>query len=417
MGWAEAGSGTQRAASGAQASSNSFPLAYPGNVTAGDFLLVIGSGWAVGGALTYAITDTLGTSYTITVSAALTGDNANTFIAWGIAPSSGANTVTVDPNNTADFSFSIDAFTGAHASPVSVDGGRTEGTSTSATDSLTTAVDNELVVAVCTYLGADTTLAAGANFTQIGQTATNTGNQAHIAEFRIVTTAGAYSAPVTLGASRAWSVQTYSFKPAAASGTTLTPAAGTLTLAGPAPVLARAILPAAGALTFTGQAPTLGIAAGQVIVTPGAGSLAFAGPAPALRFNFAITPPTGSLALVGTFPEQLFNGPDTAVLTLVGQAPVLARGMLVPAGALTLVGPPPTVLAGAGVILSPGTRALALTGTTPTVFVQVVIAVPTGSLTWSSIRPLVMIGGNLQAPPTSAGASRYERRYRKGSIY
>jgi hypothetical protein len=190
-------------------------LAYPGNVAAGD-LLVCG-GFIFNAAPPAAgVSDTRLTPYTVLSFAPNASERG--FIAFGIAPSSGANTVTVNSSIGGSYiSFSIDEFSGVHATPLSVDGSgaTSNGTSSTPADSITTLTADELIVAVLGYDGATTTIAPGSGWTEIGEHEDNSSDEAHALEFRIVTTAQAYSADFALGASKTWQVMTASFKAAA----------------------------------------------------------------------------------------------------------------------------------------------------------------------------------------------------------
>lgn len=94
---AEVGGGSQRAAG--DSSATSLAVAYPGSVTSGNLLVACGAAYDSGGApASVSVTDTRSTSYTVLSAASTTGgDDVRIFIAYGVAPSSGANTVTMDP--------------------------------------------------------------------------------------------------------------------------------------------------------------------------------------------------------------------------------------------------------------------------------------------------------------------------------
>lgn len=224
---AEVGSGSQRAVVQNDAG-DSVALAYPGSVTSGNLLIVTGTMYNTGsGGITAGVTDTLGTSYTVkhyTYSSSTSGDQAASFIAYGVAPSSGSNTVTADQSGSpsgAAISIAIDEFSGQHASPFSVDGGGSEGSSSSPSDSITTATANELIIAVDhhSFGGGNTTCVAGGSQTLIGYGNDASGNHMSIcSDFRIATTATSYAGSFTLGGSRSWEVQTASFKEATGGG-------------------------------------------------------------------------------------------------------------------------------------------------------------------------------------------------------
>lgn len=204
----------QRATATECTNCDSLSLAYPGNVTAGDLLTVGGNTHDVSGATGYSITDTVGTNYTVYTCTALTGSpDATPFLAIGIAPSTGANTVTVNPtldSNADQIVFGIGEFSGtATVSLLDVDGGSSTGTSTTPSDGLTTVTANALILGVVGFQ-TSTSVTPGGSHTQIAenQSALNGFNLA----YRIATTAQAYTVDWTLGASQAWSACTIAVK-------------------------------------------------------------------------------------------------------------------------------------------------------------------------------------------------------------
>lgn len=119
MPWSEVGGGSQRATqSGGNAAS--FSQAFPGDVTAGSLLIAFGWGWRSlhGGPLPVNVSDTLGTVYAVVYTGGMlagSGDQSN-FLAYGIAPSSGPNTVQIDQADAvASFTaWAINEFSGIH---------------------------------------------------------------------------------------------------------------------------------------------------------------------------------------------------------------------------------------------------------------------------------------------------------------
>lgn len=208
----------QRATSAAQNNVDSVGLAFPLNVTAGNLLVVMGGQDDAGGPT--AVTDSQGNTYTVFQS------GAGGFIAIAVAGSSGACTVTVNPDTTStDFSFTINEYSGQHATPLHVDDGETTGTDISPTATLTTTVDACLILAVMSHSGADTAIVPPAgSFTEIGQEPTGgvTGDP-HSAVHQLGAAIGDVTPLWILSASRTWSVYMLAIKPAVAATVTYPP--------------------------------------------------------------------------------------------------------------------------------------------------------------------------------------------------
>lgn len=219
-GWAAiAELSSQRAKATECANCDSLALAYPGNVTAGDLLVVGGNTYDTNGTTGHTVTDSVGTSYTVFNCTALTASfpNATPFIAIGIAPSSGANTVTVNPSLDASANqivFGIGEFSGtATSSILDVDGGSSTGTSTTPSDGITTTTANDLIVGLVGFQTSAAVTPSG-SYTQIAedQGSINGFNLA----YQIATTATAYTADWTLGSSQQWTACTIAVKEAPA---------------------------------------------------------------------------------------------------------------------------------------------------------------------------------------------------------
>jgi hypothetical protein len=211
---AEVGSGSQRANDFANGV-DSLAVAYPGNVTQNNLLICAGQAFKDGGSVaSVSVTDSRSTSYTV-LSWVSTGSE-RMWIAYGIAPSSGACTVTVNPSNaTDDLSFSIDEFSGVNTStPLDVDGGNSSNTGTDVSEAITTGVAGALIVGCMGYDGATTTITVAGGLTEIGEHEDNGTDECHGAGFKIVGAAGAYTVDWTLGASKSWQCMSASFKPA-----------------------------------------------------------------------------------------------------------------------------------------------------------------------------------------------------------
>lgn len=197
-------------------------VAFPNNVTAGNLLIVGGSGADEdSGPGTYTVTDTVGTTYTTLLCTTVptqAGFESTAFLAYGIAAGSGANTVTVNPTldtSVQQMDFAIDEFTGVADPPLDVDGGSSTGTSTTPADGITTLTANDLVIGVV-GIGTITgpTLTPGSGYTQIGES--QSGGDGFNFEFQIVTTAQLYSVNWT-STNILWSACTAAFKEAVAA--------------------------------------------------------------------------------------------------------------------------------------------------------------------------------------------------------
>lgn len=207
---------SQRALAADCSACDSAAVAYPGNVTAGNLLVVGGSTYDTAGTTSHSVTDTIGTTYTVYTCTALTASfpNSTPYIAIGIAPSSGANTVTVNPTIDASANkmrFGITEFSGVANPPLDVNGGSSTGTSTTPSDSITTATDNALILGLAAFQ-TSASITPGGSYTQIteGQQSIDGFNL----EYRIATTAQAYTVDWTMDVNQAWSACTISVQAA-----------------------------------------------------------------------------------------------------------------------------------------------------------------------------------------------------------
>lgn len=226
MSISEVGSGSQRA-KGTGAGVDSVGVAFPGNVTSGNLLHASWSNYNASATSgdTYTVTDSRSTSYAQRVSSATLwfGQGCNVGLAWGVAASGGACTVTINPSGTGDYIVAaIDEFAsdvGWDADPLDVDGGESSGTGTDVGDDITTLTNPSLILGVM----ADYNTSAGPSITPDG-------GYTQIAEeepldiipysgvFQIVTTATTYTVGWTLGSSSPWRVYTVALKETAGGG-------------------------------------------------------------------------------------------------------------------------------------------------------------------------------------------------------
>lgn len=334
----EVGSGSQRA----QTSVNgvdSTTLAYPANVTSGNLLVCLGRAFNGTAAPTaISVTDTRGTTYTVKLVAE--GANDCQWIAYGIAPSSGANTVTVNPNNASDaFGFAIDEFTGVDTTtPLSVDGGTSTGTGTAVSDSLTTLNAGELVVGIMGHFGGTPTITP--SNTQIGEQENNNTQEAFSAAFQIAGAAGSYSISWALGSSETWTATTLSFKKAGASPDGNATGAGFGITASSVTATGSGSANAAGTgfgITITGANGTAsggatGTGAGfSVSITGANGTASSTSTATAGGFGLTVTSATGSANSTANATGAGFtvtiNGADGSATGTSGGADGFATGV------------------------------------------------------------------------------------------
>jgi len=167
----------------------------------------------------------------------------------------------------------------------------------------------------------------------------------------------------------------------ASAGTTLSPSAGTLTLAGGSPTLATVVsrAPGAGALALVGLAASL-----LLSVQPASGSLALTGGTPTVSVQTTLVQTAGTLTLAGgTASLQTQLAPSAGALTLAGGTPVAVLTLSPSAGALALAGGTPVLSYQASIY--PDAGALALTGGTASV--QSNIQAQAGALALTGLTP------------------------------
>lgn len=162
----------------------------------------------------------------------------------------------------------------------------------------------------------------------------------------------------------------------AAAGTTITPGAGAVALAGSAPTVAatgnKAITPSAGAVTIAGATPVLTL----TLPAPGAGAIVLTGYAPTVTNgqSYTITPTAGAVVVSGSAPtltqtaNQLVT-PAAGAVVLSGSAPAVLNGqsyLVTPAaGSVSLAGAAPSVSATAHQTVTPGAASVVLSGSSP----------------------------------------------------
>ncbi len=163
------------------------------------------------------------------------------------------------------------------------------------------------------------------------------------------------------------------------TNTQVTPAVGTVTLTGYAPVIAQsgstdsAVNPGVGSIALTGYAPAI---AQPKAVVPAVGSIAITGYTPSILQPQAIAPAAGSIAITGYAPTILQPqalSPGVGNIALTGYVPSVVRTAnqaLVPgAGSIAITGYSPSVgqTTTGDTTINPGVGTLAITGYAPSV--------------------------------------------------
>lgn len=199
---------------------DSTTLAYTSNVTAGDLVGTCGALWNGNSLTSIAMSDSVGTSYTVILGTIVTGGvPIKTYIAYGLAGGTGVNTVTINPNGTGWYgSHAVFEFSGVNSSPLDIDGGTSSGTSTTPSDGFTTTATNTVGIGVVTHGNSGTisiTEDSGGGWSLVGEVE-NYSNAPMSCEYQIFSSSGAKSAGWTLGSSQSWVAQTVGFKEATA---------------------------------------------------------------------------------------------------------------------------------------------------------------------------------------------------------
>lgn len=274
------------------------------------------------------------------------------------------------------------------------------GTGTTAASVNVTSVAGDIVVGFCyvgSFGGGITSLTSGQTERKSIVTLGAAGYEAMSAS---ETTASGTTTTMSWTASKSvsWVAIGVALK-AAAAGTTITPGAGTVTLAGAAPSATKTAnqwsTPAAGAVSLTGYAPS--VQNGE---------------------SYSITPPAGAVVLAGAAPSVSASNattitPGAGSLTITGAAPVLTLTLPAPApGAILLTGYAPTVLNGASYSVTPGAGSVVLSGAVPSVAATANkwVTPAAGSLVLTSYAPSVQNGQSYTVTPpagsvTIAGAA------------
>jgi len=193
----------QVAAATPQSPQSSVSVTYPAAQSAGDLNIVV-VGWDNTTASVSTISDTLGNTYTLAIGPTRgTGLSQSIYYASNIK--AGSNTVTVTFNQAAPFvDMRVLEYRGV--TTLDVKAGASGKGATSNSGSATTTVARELIFGA-NYV-ANTTKGAGTNFTS----RIITGQDGDIAEDRIVSATGNYSATAPVTGNGVWVMQMVTFK-------------------------------------------------------------------------------------------------------------------------------------------------------------------------------------------------------------
>lgn len=208
-------------ATGAASAADSVAVAYAQNVVAGNLLVVAGGIWDFPQTTSVSVTGSLHTTGW-TVAFVTIGSNFSAYLAWRVATSSGAETVTVNPSGSVPFTeAAVNEYTAGATIEIDAALASATGTSAAPSRSVTTSTATGLIVGVTvpdTDTDGTTTITPGTNYTQWAETE-SVANCEYNTEHRITSVAQAYTVDWTFGGSRPWGVVTAAFKEQAGAAT------------------------------------------------------------------------------------------------------------------------------------------------------------------------------------------------------
>lgn len=400
--------------------SSTLSKAFASNVSAGSLVVVVGMKYTGGSDDPFVASDctksagtaTLGTISLDKTYSYATGVPTNNWQVVGVfsAVVTGAGSLTMQLTDgasrywligVAEFSGSWDA---SRVEDATGQGGTaTDGTTAATTSNITTAGAGLMVggISVTENNNHPGSITEDAAWSLVYEDENGSADNCGSMIYRIVSSGTTDAASWTLDSDQlGYAAAAVAYKEAASSGTTITPGAGTVTLAGAAPSATKTAnqwsTPAAGAVSLTGYAPSVQNGASYTI-TPGAGSLTITGAAPVLTLtlpapgsgailltgyaptvlngaSYSVTPGAGSVVLSGAVPSVAATAnkwvtPAAGALVLTGYAPSVQNGqsyaVTPPAGSVTITGAAPTVVRTAHQWVTPGSGAVVLTGAAP----------------------------------------------------
>jgi len=201
---------------------DSLAMAAPQTVDAGDLLVVcLSTFFSAGTPETWTVTGSLNGAYTPAISEATPATAAACIgIFYKENSTAGSETVTIDPDGaTADVNFTFSEVSGGQTSgaldntATNVDGTALSNTPNVATGALDQA--DEIIFALMTYEGTDTTIAPDGTYIEIGEDENNSTGQAYNSQYKIVASTSSDTADWTLGGNFDWACCVATFKQAA----------------------------------------------------------------------------------------------------------------------------------------------------------------------------------------------------------
>lgn len=217
----------ERASSKAQAAGSavdSLAVAFAQNVVSGNLLAVAGGIWDAPQTSSLSITGSLhGSGWTS--SYVNIGANFTAFLAWRVATSSGAETVTINPSGSGSYiEGTVNEYTAGATIEIDAALASATGNSTAPSRSVTTSTVNGLILGVTVpdtdTIAAPTSLTPGGSYTQWAEQESVTNTEFN-AEQRVTSVAQAYTVDWAQGNSGPWGVVTAAFKEQAGGGATL----------------------------------------------------------------------------------------------------------------------------------------------------------------------------------------------------
>jgi hypothetical protein len=162
---------------------------------------------------------------------------------------------------------------------------------------------------------------------------------------------------------------------AAAGDTTLTPAVGSISIAGQDVAMTTTLAPADGSLAIAGQNVALAF---DTPITPAVGSISIAGQNVDVALNIILAPAAGSIVMAGQAVNLAFDTPITpgaGSLVMAGQAVTMTVTLAPGVGSLVMAGQAVTVVAAGTTTIVPAVGSLAINGQDVTMLLTLAPAV------------------------------------------